>query len=585
MLRFAAAASVDIAADMERAARTWARLRRDQRPLRYRAHVGGFCDFDECGPLTEHTPVLIVGGGPVGLALAADLGWRGIFCILVEQGDGTIEHPRANAENARTMEFFRRWGIAEAVRAAGTPEDFPHTVLYLTSLTGFEIARIERPGHGGRAPSPISPERPQRCNQLWLNPILRELAASFPTVTLRHRCRFESFVQDRDRVVATVHDLACDTRHDISADYLVACCGGHSSVRRTIGVEMTGNPALEYNLNIFLRTPELWAQHDKGKAALHFFADAQGIWRTLVQLDGREFWRLGVRGKEYFGNAKSVDVSALITGIVGKPIPHEVVSVLPWVARDLVADKYRAGRAFLAGDAAHQNTPSGGFGLNTGMGDAVDLGWKLAAVIEGWGGERLLDTYDAERRPVAIRNVKQATENFVRDRKRPSHPAIAEASEEGARARREMGEAIVRGQSRVYLTDGTALGYVYEGSPICWPDGTPAPPDTISEYRPSSRPGARAPHAWLADGRSMLDLFGRGFVLLRLGDAPASGALEAAFARRNLPLSVVPIRGEEICALYERRLVLVRPDGHVAWRADEPPADPLALVDRVRGAS
>ena len=532
-----------------------------------------------------HTSVLIVGGGPVGLGLAIDLGWRGIGCLLVEQGDGTIAHPRANAENARTMEFFRRWGIADRVREAGTPEDYPHTVLYLTALTGFEIARIERPGHGGRAPGTISPERPQRCNQLWLDPILRDRAASFPSVTLRLRCRFESFEQDDDGVVATVHDLATGARQRISADYLVACCGGHSAIPRTLGIEMQGTPTLEYNLNIFFRTPELWSRHDKGKAALHFFADAQGIWRTLVQLDGRELWRLGLRGKDYFDNAASVDASALIAGVVGQPVPHEVVSVLRWVARDLVADRYRAGRIFLAGDAAHQNTPSGGFGLNTGMGDAADLGWKLAGAIEGWGGRGLLDAYQSERRPVAERIVKQAAGNFLRDRRRPSHPKIAEDSPEGEEARRQMGEAIVSSQTSVYLTDGTALGYVYEPSPVCWSDGTPAPPHSIGDYRPTTRPGARAPHAWLPDGRSTLDLFGRGFVLLRLGDgAPDCVAFEAAFAHRRVPLTVVAIADARVCELYERRFVLVRPDGHVAWRGDTMPDDPLAVVDRVRGA-
>jgi 2-polyprenyl-6-methoxyphenol hydroxylase-like FAD-dependent oxidoreductase len=533
----------------------------------------------------QHVPVLIVGGGPVGLGLAIDLGWRGIECMLVEQGDGTIAHPRANAENARTMELFRRWGIADAVRDAGTPEDYPHTVLYLTALTGFEIARIERPGHGGRAPSAISPERPQRCNQLWLDPILRERARGFPSVTLRLRCRFESFEQDGEGVAATVRDLATGEQQTVSADYLVACCGGHSSIAKTLGIEMQGTPALEYNLNIFFRTPELWSRHDKGKAALHFFVDAQGIWRTLVQVDGRELWRLGLRGKHYFDNAETVDASALITGIVGKPVPHEVVSALRWVARDLVADRYQGGRVFLAGDAAHQNTPSGGFGLNTGMGDAGNLGWKLAAAIDGWGGSGLLESYELERRPVAERIVKQATGNFLRDRQRVSHPLIAEDSLEGARARREMGEAIVASQAKVYLTDGTALGYVYEPSPICCADGSPPVPDSIMDYRPTTRPGARAPHAWLAHGRSTLDLFGRGFVLLRLGDDAADpAALESAFARRAIPLTVVPIADPEIATLYERELVLVRPDGHVAWRSDTPPDDPLAVVDCVRGA-
>jgi 2-polyprenyl-6-methoxyphenol hydroxylase-like FAD-dependent oxidoreductase len=532
-----------------------------------------------------HVQVLIVGGGPVGLGLAADLGLRGIKCLVVEQGDGSIAHPRANAENARTMEFFRRLGVADKVREAGTPEDFPHTVLYLTALTGFEIARFERPGHGGRAPTATSPERPQRCNQLWLDPILRARAASCPSVMLRLRCRFEQFEQDDARVIATVHDLATGERQKISADYLVACCGGHSSIPKTLGIEMQGNPTLEYNLNIFFRTPELWSHHDKGKAALHFFVDKDGIWRTLVQLDGRELWRLGLRGKTYYDNAEAADASALIAGVVGKPVPHQVVSRLRWVARDLVADRYRVGRVFLAGDAAHQNTPSGGFGLNTGMGDAADLGWKLAAVLDGWGDDSLLSSYEIERRPVAARIVKQAAGNFMRDRQRASHPQIAEDSAEGARARREMGEAIVASQASVYLTDGTALGNVYEPSPVCWSDGSPPVAPSISEYRPTTRPGARAPHAWLSDGRSTLDLFGRGFVLLRLGDgAGDSSALESAFARRGVPLTVIALANPNIATLYERKFVLVRPDGHVAWRSDTMPDDALTVVDRVRGA-
>jgi hypothetical protein len=263
-----------------------------------------------------------------------------------------------------------------------------------------------------------------------------------------------------------------------------------------------------------------------------------------------------------------------------------VVSSLRWIARDLVADKYGVGRVLLAGDAAHQNTPSGGFGLNTGMGDVANLGWKLVAMVDGWGGRELLASYEAERRPVAERIVKQATGNFMRDRRRASHPQIAEDSAEGARARREMGEEILASQAKVYLTDGTALGYVYEPSPVCCADGSPPIEDSIIEYRPTTRPGARAPHAVVPDGRSTLDLYGRGFVLLRLGaDAPSTDALESACAHRAVPLTVVTLADPKIIALYERKLVLVRPDGHVAWRGDALPDDALAVVDRVRGAS
>ena len=380
-------------------------------------------------------------------------------------------------------------------------------------------------------------------------------------------------------------DRATGETHTIEADYLVACCGGASPIQKTLGIAMNGVPTLEYNLNIFFRVKDLWNYHDKGKAALHFFADAQGIWRTLVQIDGRELWRLGIRGQWHFENPDKVDASAMITEMVGRAIPHTVVSSLPWVARDLVADHYVKGRVFLAGDAAHQNTPSGGFGLNTGMGDVNDLGWKLAGLVQGWGGPRLAESYEADRRPVAARIVKQATDNFMRDRKRPSHPEIAMDTPAGAVARRTMGAAIVESQAKVYLTDGTALGQVYDNSPIVCDDGTPPPEASISEYRPTTRPGARAPHAWLADGRSTLDLFGRGFTLVKLGaDAPDSSAFEFRIRITRRAALGRAARDPEIGALYERRLVLVRPDGHVAWRGDTPPADPLAVVDRVRGA-
>jgi 2-polyprenyl-6-methoxyphenol hydroxylase-like FAD-dependent oxidoreductase len=530
-------------------------------------------------------PVLIVGGGPVGLALAIDLGWRGISVRVVEQDDGTIDHPRANAENARTMEFFRRWGIADAVRTSGTPHDFTQAVVYATTLTGYEIACIDRPGHGGTGGSAISPERPQRCNQLFLDPILRARARSFPNVDLRYRTRFESFAQDADGVDAVVRDLVTGEAETIRAQYLIACCGGRSVVRSNLGIELQGSPAIEYNLNVFLRIDDLFAHTSVADAAMYFMVQPEGIWRTLVDIDGRSLWRLGFRGKAYYDDPASVDVAAHLRAIIGVDVPFEEVWRRGWVARDLVADRYGAGRVYLAGDSAHQNTPSGGFGMNTGIGDVADLGWKLAACVAGWGGPELLASYEIERRPVALRNVRQATENFVRDRKREIDPAIARATPAGDRARAALGERIVTTQSRQYVTDGTALGYRYDGSPICIPDGSAALPDTIEVYHPNALPGARAPHAVLAGGSSLLDLFGAGFVLLAF-DAPAAAVDEivAAFRATNVPLAVHALADPAIAALYERRLVLVRPDGHVAWRADDAPVDPLLLAQTVRGA-
>ena len=531
------------------------------------------------------TPILIVGAGPVGLSLASELGRRGVRCLIIEQSDGVIYHPRATALNARTMELLRRWGVAEQVKRDGTPPDFPHTALYLTGFYGFEIARIERPSHGGKAPSPISPERPQRCNQLFLDPILRDLVLSLPSVTLRYRCRFESLVEEGNRVLAKVRDLASGEEQTIAAQYLIDCSGSHSPIRRAFEIGMTGQSETEYHFSVFIRLPELWKHHDKGKAALTFFVDEKGSWRNLVMIDGKELYRFALAGKEFYDNPDAVDVNWHFNQVAGPEIPREILSVVRWSACDVVADRYRVGRVFLVGDAAHQNHPSGGFGLNTGMGDVDNIGWKLAAMLQGWGREGLLDSYELERRPVGLRNINQAYTGHADNRDRPSHPAIMKDTPEGAAARARMREQILASQPAMVLTDGIALGYRYDQSPIVWPDGTPPTQDTISLYVPTARPGSRAPHAWIGEGRSMVDLFGGGFVLLRIGtDAPASDTIEAAFRRREMPLEIVPIADPAVAQLYERKLVLVRPDGHVAWRADAPPEDPLALADRVRGA-
>jgi FAD binding domain/Aromatic-ring hydroxylase, C-terminal len=272
--------------------------------------------------------------------------------------------------------------------------------------------------------------------------------------------------------------------------------------------------------------------------------------------------------------------------VVGKRVPHELISIRRWIARNVVSDAYRNGRVFFAGDAAHLNHPSSGLGLNTGLGDAVDLGWKLAATLAGWGGAGLLTSYEVERQPVGRRNISHADVSHQGDRERAPPPEIFADTPAGERARRTMGDAIVASMTRKFITDGLALGYRYDPSPICCNEAGAAPHTSIEDYHPNAVTGSRAPHAWLPDGRSIIDLYGRGFTLVRFGDnAPDVSAIERAFASRGVPLSVESVADPAIAALYVRRLVLVRPDGHVAWRADAPLGDPTALVDRVRGAS
>lgn len=530
-------------------------------------------------------PVLIVGGGPVGLALAIDLGLRGIECLLVEQGDGEIFHPRANTVNSRSMEFCRRWGVAEQVRNAGAPPDFPLDILYVTGLQGFEVARIDRPTYGGAKPLPTTPERSQRCNQIFFDPILRDRAESLDGVTLRYQCRFETFTETDDGVQATVRDLSTDRTEIIHAQYLVSCCGGQSTVPEALGVQWEGTSVLSNHLNVFLRIPELWNHHDKGKAAFYFFVDKDGGNQSLIELDGDKLWRLGLELEEGQTSADDVDVDALVRKWVGPDVPYEIVSALPWTCRSIVADCWRKGRVFLAGDAVHQHSPQGGFGMNTGLSDAIDLSWKLAATLDGWGGPSLLDSYQIERQPVARRIVRQATETMGEIADPETLAKLDAPTGEGERLRRKVGEDIIRERTQVFVSDGIVLGVSYDPSPVICPDGTPAPEASVSTYTPTSRPGSRAPHGWVSEGQSTIDLFGQSFVLLAFNGSRSDGAgLVDAAATLSLPLDLMEIDDPDLAALYERKLVLVRPDGHVAWRGDAAPKDPLKVIHIVRGA-
>jgi 2-polyprenyl-6-methoxyphenol hydroxylase-like FAD-dependent oxidoreductase len=535
-----------------------------------------------------HYPVLIAGGGPVGMALAAELGRFGVRTLLVEQTDGTIDHPRASALNSRTMEFCRRWGIAARVQEIGTPPDFPHDSLYCTSLTGYLIARIPRPSHGGGStPLPHTPERPQRCNQLWFNPVLRDHVNGQPSVEFRMRWRFERYERRGRGIAADLTDLNSGRTERVTADFLVAACGARSMIPKSLGVTLGDETILSHSINIFFRVKELWALHDKGKAALNFFIGPDGMWGGMTAQDGREYWRLTLHGTRHYVDPGTVDAHGCLRRLYGGEFPYQLINVVPWARREWVAERFMDddARVFLVGDAAHQNSPTGGFGLNTGMGDAVDLGWKLAAAVRGWAGPKLLASYEPERRPVALRNVREAAANFGRYTL-PDTSRIEDPGPEGAALRRTLGDDLMRTQSRMILTDGIALGYRYEGSPVVAPDGSAEPADEPGSYRATARPGHRAPHLWLGDGRSVLDLFGTSFVLLRLGrGAPDAAPLAAAARARGVPLAVHDVPGDEGRALYDRPLALIRPDGHVAWRGDALPADPLALVDRVRGAT
>jgi 2-polyprenyl-6-methoxyphenol hydroxylase-like FAD-dependent oxidoreductase len=531
-------------------------------------------------------PVLIVGGGPVGLALAGDLGWRGVNCVLIEQSDGSIYQPRMDLVGVRTMEFCRRWGLVGAVEASPYPRDYPQDNIYLTSLTGYELGRERFPGIGQAPPPPQSPQRRERCPQNMFDPILHQFALSRKSVELRYRTRLVSFKQNSDLVTAVVENADTGSREEIRAQYIAGCDGARSLVRETLGLSMRGNPVLTYTTNIIFRCPHLLSLHDKGKGYRHIFIGPEGTWSTIVAINGRDQWRFSIIGGSEQREYATKEIEVAIRRAVGRDFDFEILSVLPWVRRELVAERYRNGRGFIAGDAAHVMSPTGGFGMNTGIQDVVDLSWKLAAMIEGWGGAGLPDSYSIERQPIGARNVTEASGNLRRMLSVPQHADLLDATPQGAATREKVGREFAETMSREWHTLGVHLGYRYEGSPICWPDGSAAPPDDPRTYVPTARPGHRAPHAWLADRRSTLDLFGRGFALLGFGpNADEAAPLLRAARQRKVPMSFAGITEPHIAALYERKFVLVRPDGHVAWRGDRIPDDPLHLVDVVRGAA
>jgi 2-polyprenyl-6-methoxyphenol hydroxylase-like FAD-dependent oxidoreductase len=538
-------------------------------------------------PLRE-TPVLIAGGGPVGLSLAADLGWRGIECILVEQTDGQIKTPKMNEVNVRTMEFCRRWGIADRVMNCPFPDDHPMDVVFVTCLGGYELARMERPARKHQAPGPLSPMNQQTCSQKWFDPILREFAESHSTVTLRHRCRLETFAASEGGVTAELLHLDTGERERVKARFLAACDGANSSIRRTLGIRLMGSAVLSRPFHMFFRTADLFRKLGLKPGTFFLTIDRNGLWANVRVIDPVEgLWRLMVLDSPADLDPNRIDLSAYLHRALGRDIDVEWVSVSAWTRRGVVAERYSQGPVHLLGDAVHQLSPTGALGMNTGIADAVDLGWKLAAALKGWGGDGLLASYDAERRPIGERNVRAATGYFETHHDfEHGVEAIENATAEGDEIRKRIGEQLLRDIARMFRTLGVQLGYRYDPSPICVSDGTPPPPDEPETYVPTGRPGSRAPHVWLDDGRSTLDLFGRGFVLLRLGaDAPVPSALIQAATRVKLPLEVVSLYEAKVLRSYGCRFVLVRPDGHVAWRGDQIPTDVGALIDRVRGAA
>ena len=533
------------------------------------------------------TPVLIVGGGPVGLALALDLAYRGVRSTVAEhdQGTATTLLAKANGLHERTMEMCRRWGITDRVAEVGFPADHPGDTVYATALFGYPLARTEIPATRDRPTPESTPEKRQRCPQYEFDPMLARAVLERGLTDIWYGHVFEDLDQDPGGVTATLRREPGQQPVRVRAQYLVGCDGAGSAVRRRLGVPFEGT-LLDYSVSAMIRIPAMTLPAETDGGERYILVGPDGVWCVFTSVDGRTMWRITLVGGQGRADVDEIDMPAAIRRAMGRDdIPFDVLRVVSWRRSQCSASTYTVGRALLAGDAAHTTSPTGGHGLNTGIGDVSDLGWMLTALVQGWGGDGLLPAYDLERRPVAIRNGKSSTANYQGWVENTGYAEVLRDNAAGDACRRRVGAQLTSSLHQEWHSLGVDLGYRYEGSPIVIPDGSPPTPDDPSDYVPTARPGHRAPHAWLADGRSTLDLFGPGFTLLRL-DAPDEdvSALLAAARERRVPLQLVDIDEPTVVKLYERRLVLVRPDGNVAWRADAAPADAAALIDVVRGA-
>jgi 2-polyprenyl-6-methoxyphenol hydroxylase-like FAD-dependent oxidoreductase len=526
------------------------------------------------------TQVLIAGAGPVGLTLAIDLGRRGIRCTLIEKNEAPLGYPKMERCNPRTMEIFRRLGLAQRIRDAGYPPDWPMDNYLVFSLAKPMLMKFpfltvaqarERTAATNDGSLPAEPY--QVISQYTLEPLLKSVAESIPNVTVRFGCAFESFAQDAGGVRSVVQP-ANGPSEIITSDYLVGCDGGASEVRKQLGFRLEGETLQTLGQALF-RCDELWERVPAPKGRHYHMVDDK--WTMMIVQDSTRHFTI---------HSLDEDMPRRFEKIVGTPVKYETLHINKWTQRLMLSTGYGTGRVFIAGDACHLVIPTGGLGYNTGVGDAIDLSWKLAATLQGWGGPELLKSYEAERRQVGGRNVAGSERgNTGRKVWRDTwRPWIEDDTPEGRAALKHLLAVASVEAGKAASVLGCELGYRYDDSPVISYDtpGEP-PPHDVEVYRPTTWPGARLPHVWLEPGVSVNDRIPDGYTLLRLGKRDDASSLQRAFARSGAPFHVLDIDSAAARAVYGFDYLLVRPDLHVVWRGNRLPERAEALARRVTG--
>ena len=548
------------------------------------------------------TDVAIVGGGPVGMVLAMQLDAWGLSTVLVNTEQKVRRHPKGNTHNARTMEHYRRLGLSEKIRSAGLPDGCPTDVAYFTRFNGQELARIRMPSAAEKRaavanadPTDQVPEPIHRANQMYVEQLLFEHLANLRQADLRFGWSCTGFDDHGAGVSLTIEQQGGGAAAQVECAWMVGCDGGASATRRALGIAYAGEGGLDQAffgrdmLSTYLRAPAIHRDIIK-QPAWQYWTISHDVRTALVALDGEdEFLLLGRLGPDE--TPDHARLAKLVADAAGQPVDVEIIDSLDWTGgQALVADAFGKGRVLLAGDAVHLFTPTGGFGMNTGIDDTANLAWKLAADIQGWGGPRLIASYEAERRPIALRNTRAAHSLARNVGDVPAAPEMLDDTPAGEAARQEAG-AFLAGFGEEFASIGIQLGARYDGSPIVVGGaalGDDPPADDPAVYVPSSVPGGRTPHVWIdgnQEGReSLFDRLGRGFTLLRLGGASAdlSHLVEAA-AKAGIPFDVLDVPGDAARDLYGCDLALVRPDQHVAWRGNSAPEDAAGLLAQATG--
>ena len=517
-------------------------------------------------------PVLISGGGPVGLTASLLLSRHGVPSLLVERHPGTALTPKARGINARTMEMYRQCGIDTAIREAGLPEGRLGLIVWTETLAGTEIER-RVPGRATQKNMAMTPVKNCLCAQDDLEPVIRRFAEAAGPGTLRFNTELRSFSQSADGVTGILLDRATGAETPFKARYLIAAEGAQSRVRRALGVKMIGEEKVYDSVNILFRGDlTQWVQH---RPAALYFVELDDLRATFLTINGTDRWGFLIHGPKQYGWTPQDFTPEFCTALIrkGAGLPDLAVDVLgisPWEASAIVADRYRVGDVFLTGDAAHEMPPTGGFGMNTGVQDVQNLAWKLAAVLRGNADDSLLDSYHAERQPYGT----IVTEN-----------ALANALSMGRNARQSK----VLPRQQFLNEQGLIFGASYQSRAVV-PDSTPPVPvaDPVTDYAPSGRPGGRAPHVRLMCGHepiSTIDLFGLNLVLLT-GSEGGNWRKAASAIATSWPELVAYSIGKDgelsdpdgdwhdVYGVDSDGAVLVRPDGYVAWRSRSGVPDP-----------